>query len=118
MNPESDDDPHGPEPSSARSADFHRMFLHEPGWQVALKVGSVREFCYVIAPGDDHYHRLLDGEIFLFSSEERICCACAERRGLLSREPKRLREPLVPIEFDSRPDGLGSVFELRRREEE
>ena len=77
----------------------HRLFLHEPGWRVALKVGSEREFCYAMAPGQDYYHRLLDGEVYLHTNEERLCLACAERRGLLSYKPKGLREPVPIVEI-------------------
>src|SRR5262249_21663197 len=73
-------------------AESTRIFLREPGWRIGHKVGSVREFCYMMAPGQDYYHRLLDGEVYLYNAEERLCFACAERRGLLSREAKSLRE--------------------------
>ncbi len=42
-----------------------RLYVFEPGWRVSIKRGSHREFCYAMAPGQDYYHRLLDGEIFL-----------------------------------------------------
>ncbi|MDR3638119.1 MAG: hypothetical protein P4L84_30215 [Isosphaeraceae bacterium] len=71
-----------------------RVFVREPGWRIGHKVGSTREFCYMMAPGQDFYHRLLDGEVFLFNNEERLCFACAQRRGLLSHAAKGLREPL------------------------
>src|SRR5690606_29391456 len=63
-----------------------RVFLREPGWKVGMKVGSEREFCHHIAPGDDAYHRLADGEIFIYSPEEKLCLPCADRRGLLHYE--------------------------------
>ncbi len=86
----------------------HRLFLHEPGWRVQLKVGSTREFCYAMAPGQDFYHRLLDGEVFLHNNEERLCLACAERRGLLSYQPKGLRDPEPILEIlDETDDGPG-----------
>jgi hypothetical protein len=69
-----------------------RLFIHEPGWRIGHKRGSTREFCYMIAPGQDFYHRLQDGELYLYHGDERICFACAARRGLLSYEPKVLRE--------------------------
>jgi hypothetical protein len=78
-----------------------RLYLNEPGWRIDIKSGSQREFCYMIAPGQDFYHRLRDGEIFLYRDEERLCLACAVRRGLLVREPKRLREAIIPLPFDS-----------------
>lgn len=88
----------------------HRLFLHEPGWRVSLKLGSEREFCYVMLPGQDYYHRLLDGEVFLHNNEERLCLACAERRGLLSYKPKGLKDPVPIIEFieglDDEPGGV------------
>jgi hypothetical protein len=93
-----------------------RLFLFEPGWGVGLKVGNARAFCYMMAPGQDYYHRLLDGEIYLFRGDERLCLACAERRGLLSFEPRGLREPMLPIdlldEFDLNPDDAGTVFRV------
>ena len=73
-----------------------RLFLHEPGWQIGVKIGSEREFCYQMAPGENYNHRLLDHEVYLYNIEERICFACAERRGLLSFEPKALRQPIGP----------------------
>jgi hypothetical protein len=77
----------------------HRLFLHEPGWTIAQKVGSERSFCYQMAPGQDYYHRLLDGEIYVHHGDERFCLACAQRRGLLSFEPKGLRTPVMVLEL-------------------
>ena len=50
-------------------------------------------------PGETHYHRIVDGEIHLMRDDEKICLPCAERRGLLAFEPKRLREPSAAIDF-------------------
>lgn len=88
-----------------------RVFLHEPGWRIGHKVGSTREFCYMMAPGQDFYHRLLDGELYLYSNEERLCLACAERRGLLAHEPRGLRTPLSAVDRID-PEGT-SEFEVR-----
>ncbi len=103
--------PQKPSPDPPQSP--RRVFLFEAGWNVALKVGSERVFCYMMAPGQDYYHRLLDGEVYLYHGVERVCLACAERRGLLSREPRGLREPLLEFEFAANepvPD-----FDLRPR---
>jgi hypothetical protein len=88
-------------------ANPRRLFLFESGWRIELKVGSDREFCYMTAPGEDHYHRLLDGEIYLARSDEKLCLACAERRGLLSYVPRTLGTRLtVPVsDLDSEPPG-------------
>jgi hypothetical protein len=76
-----------------------RLFLREPGWRVALKVGSDRLFCYMTNPGEKHYHRIMDGEIHLIRDDEKICLPCAERRGLLSYKPKALNDPEPVIQF-------------------
>ncbi|WP_435021827.1 hypothetical protein TA3x_002581 [Tundrisphaera sp. TA3] len=81
-----------PDPSTPEPAP-RRMFIREPGWRVGHKLGSEREFCYAMAPGQDYYHRLLDGEIYVHHGDERLCLACAERRGLLAYEPKGLGRP-------------------------
>jgi hypothetical protein len=70
-----------------------RLFIREPGWEVRLKVGSLREFCFTAAPGQDHYHRLSDGEIYLQNGDEKLCLPCADRQGILAREPRRLGRP-------------------------
>lgn len=67
-----------------------RMYVHEPGWQVSVKRGSERVFCHMMTPGQDYYHRLLDGEMILHHDTERLCIACAARRGIISYEARRL----------------------------
>ncbi len=61
----------------------------EPGWRVGQKLGNDREFCYMMAPGQDYYHRVYDGEIVVLRGDERLCLACAERAGAYSRSPPR-----------------------------
>ena len=53
------------------------MYLAEPGWRIGVKAGYEREFCYMMMPGQDFYHRLLDGEIYLHRHDEKLCLACA-----------------------------------------
>ena len=86
-------------------APSRRMFIFEPGWRVGIKTGSIRELCYMTAPGQDYYHRLLDGEVFLVRDGERLCLSCATRRGLISFEPKQLREGIasVPADLEAMP---------------
>lgn len=76
-----------------------RLYLLEPGWRIGQKVGNDREFCYMMAPGQDYYHRVYDGEIVAIRGDERLCMACAERRGLISFAPKGLGEQLGIVEF-------------------
>jgi hypothetical protein len=95
------DDAIPPDDSPAADPPVPRLFLREPGWRVAQKVGSERTFCYATAPGQDHYHHIRDGELYVHRGDERLCLPCAARHGLLSFEPRPLREPLIPLgEFD------------------
>ena len=89
-----------PPDSDEETTLVRRMFIFESGWRVGVKTGSTRELCYMMAPGQDYYHRLLDGEIFLVRDGERLCLACASRRGLISFEPKQLRESIVSVPVD------------------
>ncbi len=98
-----------PDPAGGASLP-RRLFIHEPGWHIGRKVGSQREFCYTMAPGQDFYHRLLDGEVFLYHGDERLCLACAERRGLLSYMPKALREPPTILEIDLADPDAADLF--------
>ena len=87
-----------------------RLFLHEPGWQVALKADSHREFCHAVTPGEDHHHRLNLGEVFVFLGDEKLCLPCACRRNLFAVQPRLLRDPPrgLAVEVGDEP----SAFEL------
>jgi hypothetical protein len=110
MNPEPPPSPAVDEPFTSSAPQFARLFVREPGWKVALKVGSDRMFCYMMAPGQNYYHRLLDGEVYLSHGDERICLACASRRGLLSFEPRGLGDEIMNgLDLDG---PHGSQFEV------
>jgi hypothetical protein len=97
--PASEPSPHE-SPEGGRTIPSARLYLSEPGWRIGVKSGSAREFCYMRAPGQDFYHRLLDNEVFLQRDDEKLCLACASRRGLLASEPKQLHEATIPLPAD------------------
>jgi hypothetical protein len=80
-----------------------RLFLFESDWRISVKTDSQRAYCYMRAPGQDFYHSLLDGEIFLSRGEQRYCMSCAIRRGLISLQPRLLPEIVVPAATDFEP---------------
>ena len=82
------------------AAPVRRLFVFEAGWQAGVKTGSHRQFCHTMAPGEDFYHRLVDGEIYLVRDSEKICLPCAARRGLVATERKTLREVVVAVPAD------------------
>lgn len=88
------------EDSDANDAVLPRVFLREPGWQITVKVGSEKTFCYQIAPGEDFYHRLHDGELTVYRGEEKLCLTCAGRRGLLTFAPRPLRERMAGVDIE------------------
>jgi hypothetical protein len=71
-----------------------RLYVFEGGWRVNVKRGNHREFCHLMAPGQDFYHRLLDGEIYVSNGDEQLCLSCAVRHGIIAFEPRRLRNPI------------------------
>ncbi|WP_165248711.1 hypothetical protein [Paludisphaera soli] len=87
-------------PSADREAG-KRLFVHEPGWRISIKRGSDRVFCHMMAPGQDYYHRLMDGELYLHQDSERICLSCASRRGIISYEARRLPDEGPKFLMDS-----------------
>ncbi len=85
---------------TAKETVLPRVFLREAGWQVSQKSGSEKSFCYQMAPGEDYYHRLLDGEVMVQRGDEKLCLPCAERRGLLTFLPRPLRDQMAGRDFE------------------
>jgi hypothetical protein len=56
---------------------------------------------------------LLDGELFIAQGDEHVCFICAEKRGLISFEPKTLRPSIHSRDLGVAPDAFGSEFELK-----
>jgi hypothetical protein len=96
--------------SPRREAILPRLFLREPGWRVAVKRDSQREFCFMVTPGQDHYHRLAAGEVYLYRGDEKVCLPCADRYGLIEFRPMPLRESVQPPRLEA--SDAGSSFDL------
>lgn len=64
-----------------------RLYLREPaGWEAKIKRGGEKLYCYQQHPGEDFFHLILGGEIYLQQNELKLCLTCAMRRGLLTRD--------------------------------
>lgn len=75
-----------PEPpvSAAREVIDRRLYFPDSdGWTLGVKSGP-REYCSHRNPGEEWFHLLLDGELFLQFGEEKVCLNCAFRNGLLT----------------------------------
>ncbi|MFM9960949.1 MAG: glycoside hydrolase family 15 protein [Planctomycetaceae bacterium] len=68
----------------ARANFDRRLYLPAAdGWHMRIKSGP-REYCYFQSPGEDWFHGLVDGELFLQNGDEKLCLNCALRRGILT----------------------------------
>jgi hypothetical protein len=84
-------------PSPATDSSDSRLYVHSPeGWQARIKQGWEKQYCYSRFPGQDHFHLILNGEIFLEHNDEKLCLSCAVRRGVITtdrlfwqRKPRR-----------------------------
>ena len=65
--------------------DRRLYFPDAEGWEFGVKSGA-REYCSHRNPGEEWFHLLLDGELFLQFGEEKICLNCAFRSGLLTND--------------------------------
>jgi hypothetical protein len=74
-----DDRPEAPDIPDAR------LYVSAPeGWEARLKQGWEKEYCYAQNPGEDYFHLLMSGEIYLQRGNEKYCLTCALRRGILT----------------------------------
>ena len=65
----------------------YRVYLPYPdGWDVHLKNGWDKLYCYAKMPGEDFFHLIQHGELYLQVGEEKFCLTCAVRRGILTTE--------------------------------
>jgi hypothetical protein len=100
----SDDPPEFVPPLELKeSSDDLRLYVpHPENWQVKLKTDGLRDYCHFKAPGQDFYHLLLQGEIFLEYGNARYCLTCAYRHGVVTDDRlfwqngvRRKRDPLL-----------------------
>jgi len=100
--PRIEQEPPSVAPSSAKSDDFARLSddsglrvddpipdtrLYVPDnedWNVEIKRDSERVYCYSKHPGQDWFHLILSGEIYVTRQHERYCLRCALRMGFLT----------------------------------
>ena len=55
-------------------------------WDVHLKRDSERYFCYSKHPGEEWFHLILNGEIYVARQHEKYFLRCALRMGFLTED--------------------------------
>ena len=89
--------------SSAGAVIDRRLYLPAAeGWEFRVKSGP-RDYCSHRNPGEEWFHLLLDGELFLQFGEEKVCLNCAYRSGLLTDDrlfwqKGHRRQRIFPVE--------------------
>ena len=57
-----------------------RLYVpHAAGWEAHIMDHSSREYCHSQTPGQDYFHLLLPGEIYLQYGHVKYCLNCAYR---------------------------------------
>ena len=64
-----------------------RLYIPDHGeWHVEIKRDSDRVYCYSKNPGQDWFHLIVNGEIYVTRQHERYCLECATRMGFLTTD--------------------------------
>ena len=75
-----------PNPESPPEVD-RRVYIPAPeGWQAHLKTDWEKDYCHLRAPGQEYFHLLLQGEVYLQYGSQKICLSCAVRRGIATHD--------------------------------
>lgn len=74
------------QPPTETSDDKRLYVQNSEGWQAHVKSNWEKEYCFAHAPGEDHFHLLLCGEVYLQHGDEKYCLNCAMRRGILTHD--------------------------------
>lgn len=64
-----------------------RLYIpqHE-NWQARIKADTEKIYCYAKLPGEDFFHLILNGEIYLVGETEKYCLRCALRVGIATQD--------------------------------
>ncbi|OYW22872.1 MAG: hypothetical protein B7Z55_04135 [Planctomycetales bacterium 12-60-4] len=62
-----------------------RLYVPDPAsWTAHVKYDSEKIYCYQRNPGENYFHLILSGEIYLVCGNEKLCLRCALRRGVVT----------------------------------
>ena len=71
-----------------------RLYVpHNDGWEAVVKPNAVKEYCYYRNPGEEHFHLLQTGELYVTRGSEKVCLNCAIRQGILTDNRQHWQEP-------------------------
>lgn len=74
-----------PSPENQNDVDDIRLYIAQPdGWKGGVKQTWEKEYCFHKKPGEDYFHLLMYGEVYLQHDDEKICLQCALRSGIVT----------------------------------
>ncbi len=73
-----------PVPPAARR-DYRLYLPKHSGWEAVIKQTWEPEHCYLKNPGEDWFHLLANGEIYIQRGAEKYCLSCAVHLKILTR---------------------------------
>lgn len=66
--------------------DARLYFPDSEGWTAGIQRDHGRTFCFSKQPGEDYFHLIVPGELYVARGDERYCLRCALRKGLLTTD--------------------------------
>lgn len=72
--------------SNSGPADARVYLPDSEGWEAEIKRDWENEYCFSANPGEDFFHLLVNGEIYLLKGDEKYCLNCAVRLGILTHD--------------------------------
>jgi hypothetical protein len=73
--------PREPDPADVR------LYLPDAeDWVAHIKRDSEKIYCYQKHVGEDYFHLILSGELYLQNGTEKLCLRCALRRGVVTTD--------------------------------
>ncbi|MEM7812614.1 MAG: hypothetical protein AAF532_14160 [Planctomycetota bacterium] len=69
-----------------------RLYLKQPDvWRLKVKPDFVRQYCHGKNPGEEHYHLIVGGELYVDNGERKLCLNCALRAGVVTADREHWR---------------------------
>lgn len=76
-----------PDPAINDDVPDIRLYIAQPeGWSAFVKQSWDKEYCFHKKPGEEFFHLLMHGEVYLEKDGERLCLQCALRHGTVTHE--------------------------------
>ena len=78
-------------------------------WRAEIKRDFARQYCHLKTPGEDFYHLLTGGEIYLDNGESKLCLNCAVRSGVLTTDRQHWQRETQPTAIRALPDDAAGL---------